>query len=287
MVKVSIIVPVYNVEKFLEKCLDNLINQTLKDIEIICVNDGSTDNSLNILKSFANKDKRITVIDKQNEGPSVARNVGLEKAQGEYIGFVDSDDWVDLDFYEKLYNSAVNNNADISTASIFRWRKHNTKYKIKYSEEKTYTNLQDKMNCCNTPKICYVWNKLYKSTLLKDEEFKSGVYFEDVIWLPHIIKKSNIIVTTPNTNYYYRVNKSSIVKKTSKKKQQDNYLAKKQMIKFFKENNLKLGKREYTIVKYSKEIFKIPLLKIKERDNKTFYLLFDLIPIFVRKDIND
>ena len=287
MSKVSVIVPVYNVEKLLQRCLNSLINQSLHDIEIICINDGSTDKSLEILKSFANKDKRITVIDKQNEGPSVARNVGLEKAQGEYIGFVDSDDWVDLDFYEKLYNSAINNGADISTASIIRWRKHNTKYKIKYSEEKTYTKLQDKMDCCNIPKICYIWNKLYKSTILKDEKFKSGVYFEDVIWLPHVIKKSNIIVTTSNTNYYYRVNKSSIVKKTSNKKQQDNYLAKKQMIKFFKENNLKLGKRERTLVKYSKEIFKIPLLKIKERDNKTFYLLFDLIPIFVRKDIND
>ena len=287
MVKVSIIVPVYNVEKFLEKCLDSLTNQTLKDIEIICVNDGSTDNSLNILKSFSEKDSRIIIINKQNEGPSVARNTGMKIAKGEYIGFVDSDDWVDLDFYEKLYNSTINNGADISTASIIRWRKHNTKYKIKYSEEKTYTNLQDKMDCCNIPKICYIWNKLYKSTILKDEKFKSGVYFEDVIWLPYVIKKSNIIVTTPNTNYYYRVNKSSIVKKTSKKKQQDNYLAKKQMIKFFKENNLKLGKRERTLVKYSKEIFKIPLLKIKERDNKTFYLLFNLIPIFVRKDTND
>ena len=287
MVKVSIIVPVYNVEKFLEKCLNSLINQTLKDIEIICINDGSTDNSLNILKSFSEKDSRITIIDKQNEGLSVARNTGMNIAKGEYIGFVDSDDWVDLDFYEKLYNSAINNSADISTASIIRWRKYRTKYRIKYFKEKTYTNLQDKMDCCNIPTICYIWNKLYKSTILKDEKFKSGVFFEDIIWLPHIIKKTNILVTTPDTNYYYRVNKFSIVKKTSKKKQQDNYLAKKQMIKFFKENNLKLEKKERTIVKYSKEIFKIPLLKIKERDNKIFYLLFDLIPIFFRKDIND
>lgn len=287
MIKVSIIVPVYNVEKFLEKCLDSLTNQTLKDIEIICVNDGSTDKSFEILNNYAKQDLRIKIINQKNSGLSAARNSGMNIAQGKYIGFVDSDDWVDLDFFEKLYNVAIKNNADISTASIIRWRKRNTKYRIKYSEEKTYTKLQDKMNCCNTPKICYVWNKLYKSTLLKDEEFKSGVYFEDVIWLPHIIKKSNIIVTTPNTNYYYRVNKYSIVKKTSNKKQQDNYLAKKQMIKFFKENNLKLGKRERTLVKYSKEIFKIPLLKIKERDNKTFYLLFDFIPIFVRKDIND
>ena len=89
MVQVSIIVPVYNVEKYLSKCLESLINQTLKDIEIICVNDGSTDNSLSILKEYANKDSRIKIIDKQNEGVSVARNTGIEVATGEYLMFVD------------------------------------------------------------------------------------------------------------------------------------------------------------------------------------------------------
>ncbi len=92
MPKVSIIVPVYNVEKYLSTCLDSLINQTLKDIEIICINDGSTDNSLNILNEYAQKDTRIIVINKENSGPGSCRNLGIEKATGEYIQFVDSDD---------------------------------------------------------------------------------------------------------------------------------------------------------------------------------------------------
>ena len=105
-IKVSIIVPVYNVEKYLKRCLDSITNQTLKELEIICINDGSTDNSLKILKQYAHKDKRISIINKQNEGLSVARNTGMEAASGEYIGFVDSDDWIDLDFYKKLYTTA-------------------------------------------------------------------------------------------------------------------------------------------------------------------------------------
>ncbi len=108
MTKVSIIVPVYNTEKYLRKCLISLVNQTLHDIEIICVNDGSTDNSLAVLNEFAKKDARIKVIDKENEGQSAARNLAIQQAQGEFLGFVDSDDWVDLKYFEELYNTAKN-----------------------------------------------------------------------------------------------------------------------------------------------------------------------------------
>lgn len=105
-VKISIIVSVFNTEKYLRECLNSLVNQTLKSVEIICVDDGSTDNSPEILEEFKAKDKRIKVIHQENFGPSVARNNALKIAQGDYIGFVDSDDWVDLDFFEKLYNAA-------------------------------------------------------------------------------------------------------------------------------------------------------------------------------------
>lgn len=98
MTKVSIIVPVYNVEKYLKRCLDSLVNQTLKDIEIICVNDGSTDGSLAILDEYVRNDDRIVVINQENSGQSVARNRGIDVAKGEYIGFVDSDDWVSEDY---------------------------------------------------------------------------------------------------------------------------------------------------------------------------------------------
>ena len=117
MAKISVIIPVYNCEKFIEKCLQSLVNQTLTDIEIILVNDGSTDNSQKIIEKFS--DTRIKLINKKNGGQSSARNVGLDVANGEYIGFIDSDDWVDSDFFEKLYNTAKKYNADISISNFF------------------------------------------------------------------------------------------------------------------------------------------------------------------------
>lgn len=120
VMKVSIIVPVYNTEAYLERCLKSLVNQTLKDIEIICIDDGSKDNSVAILKKYSQLDKRIKIIEQENLGVSVARNNGLKLATGEYIGFVDSNDWIDLDFYEKLYNAAKKYDADISACGIKR-----------------------------------------------------------------------------------------------------------------------------------------------------------------------
>ena len=120
MSKVSVIIPVYNTEKFLRKCLDSVCNQTLQDIEIICINDCSTDGSLEILREYAGKDNRIKLIELfENGGAAKARNIGIDIAHGEYIGFVDSDDFVDLDFYEKLYNKAVETGADAVKGEIW------------------------------------------------------------------------------------------------------------------------------------------------------------------------
>ena len=135
-VKVSIIVPVYNTEKFLKKCLNSLINQTLKEIEIICVDDGSTDNSPTILNDFIKKDNRIKVIHQENSGISVTRNRAVSVAQGEYIGFVDSDDWVDEDFFEKLYNASQKYNSDIVAGDFFRCGKILRTKKLKYKKRK-------------------------------------------------------------------------------------------------------------------------------------------------------
>ena len=114
MPKVSVIIPVYNVEKYLHQCLDSVANQTLKDIEIICVNDCSKDNSLDILNEYAKKDSRIKIINfEENKGPGVARNAALDIAQGEYIMFLDPDDWYELNACETAYNQIVENNNDI------------------------------------------------------------------------------------------------------------------------------------------------------------------------------
>ena len=113
MVKVSIIVPVYNVENYIERCLKSLVNQTLKDIEILIINDGTPDNSIEICEKYAKNDNRIKIFNKENEGLGLTRNYGIERATGEYIAFVDSDDYVTLDMCENLYNAAIENNADI------------------------------------------------------------------------------------------------------------------------------------------------------------------------------
>lgn len=128
MKKVSIIIPVYNVEKYLRKCLDSVINQTCKDIEIIIINDGSTDNSLEICKEYSKNDPRIKLIDKKNEGVSKARNTGLAYVTGKYVCFVDSDDWIELNMIEKLYDSSVINNADFCMCNYIKENETKSEY---------------------------------------------------------------------------------------------------------------------------------------------------------------
>lgn len=118
MCKVSVIVPVYNVEKYLERCIESLINQTFDDIEIIALNNGSTDKSLDILNYYAHKDKRIRVINNKNIGVSKSRNIGIEEAKGEYIVFVDSDDWIDSNMIYILYDTISDNNCDLVSVHI-------------------------------------------------------------------------------------------------------------------------------------------------------------------------
>ncbi|UJF15261.1 glycosyltransferase [Jeotgalibaca sp. MA1X17-3] len=120
MIKVSIIVPVYNVEKYLKKSIESLMNQTLKDIEIILVNDGSTDNSLFICKQYEKKDFRIKVIDKNNGGVSSARNIGIELASGQYIGFIDPDDWIEPEMYEKMYSKIEKTKSDVCICNYIK-----------------------------------------------------------------------------------------------------------------------------------------------------------------------
>ena len=117
-IKVSIIVPVYNVARYLGECLDSIINQTLDDIEIICINDGSTDNSLEILEEYAKKDSRIWIFTIENSGLSLARNYGIKHANGKYVGFVDSDDYINETMFEKLYNSCEQNDLDLAICKI-------------------------------------------------------------------------------------------------------------------------------------------------------------------------
>ncbi len=236
-IKISVVIPCYNVEKYIDDCLKSVLNQTFKDYEVICVNDGSMDNTLEILKKYD-----VKIINQDNKGVSAARNSGVLNSKGEYIAFIDSDDWVDNNYLEKLYLSITRNNCDIVLCSIIRKRPKSQKYRMHFTEENVYSSLQDKLDVSKIPNCCYVMAKLYKKSLIEKKPFKQGVYYEDVLWLPEIIKEANKIVVVPETYYYYRVSNNSIVKsKQTPKKQHDSFYAKSKVIRFYEENNLVLS----------------------------------------------
>lgn len=209
MTKVSVIIPVYNSEKYIHECLESIVNQTLKDIEIICIDDGSVDNSLNILKEYAQKDDRFTILTQQNKGAGIARTEGVKIAKGDYIGFVDSDDWIDLNYYETLYNKAVVENADIVR----------TTYKVTYADlvkESAFNKLinkkiKKKQYLSNSEHFGIIWNAIYKTDFLRSNKID---YFDidlpmchDVPYSTRVELLAQKIVPVNKTYYYYRKNR--------------------------------------------------------------------------------
>lgn len=179
--QISVIVPIYNVEKYLSKCIDSIINQTLTNIEIILVNDGSTDNSGKIIDEYAKKDSRIKVIHKKNGGQGSARNAGLDIAKGEYIGFVDSDDWIDSNMYESLYNAAISNNSDIVVCNRKVFDENGNIKGIVTVEEKIIKNIKNNIADYIVNDLLYkhtvsACNKIYKRQILQD----NNIYFKGV-----------------------------------------------------------------------------------------------------------
>ena len=201
--KVSVIVPVYNVEKYIEKCLDSLGNQTLKDIEIIVVNDGSPDNSQEIINRYVKKyPKKVKSYIKENGGQGSARNFGLTVATGEYIGYVDSDDYVELDMYEKLYNKATRNNLNVVICGSY-----NAYESGKREVELDREIFKDKKKNAFFGRMA-VWNKIYKRELLVDSNvsFRSKLWYEDLDFTLQILAGAEKIgyVNKPFYNYLIR-----------------------------------------------------------------------------------
>lgn len=242
MPKISIIIPVYNSEIYIERCLESLINQTFENIEIITVDDGSTDKSYSILKKYAQKDSRIKIIQQENAKQGAARNNGLRNACGEYITFVDIDDWISPDYCEKMLSSIEETNADFVVASAYRTKSNGKKRKYTYyNEHKIYTDQNDIIKAVKIPETWSVWAKLYRKELLENIFFEEGMYYEDIEFLLKVIKNTKKIATVPNVCYYYFSNPTSTIKsKHSIAKRQDQINAKINAIKFAKENNIQL-----------------------------------------------
>lgn len=245
-------------EKYLPKCLESLIKQTLKDIEIICVNDGSMDNSLAILKEFASRDSRIRIIDNQHQGVAKTRNTGIEQSTGEYIGFVDSDDYIDIDFFEKLYNSATKSNSDIAIASILKHKNFFNIYNAKYTKEETAITIQDKIKLCEDKKhfFFYAWNKIYHSGFIKENniKFSEGQIYEDVMFAIKALYYSNKIISVYGTKYHYIEHENSLTKSKDKtgEKEHDLVKAYSELQEFCNSKNIEIPER---LNYYTKENF--------------------------------
>ncbi len=295
LAKISVIVPVYNVEEYLRECLDSVVNQTLSDLEIICINDGSTDNSLKILKEYAKKDSRIKVIDKKNEGLSATRNLGIDIATGEYIGFLDSDDWIDLDFYEKLYDAAKKYKADIACTNLLRVPdlifNPDSDEKPEYFVKHRWSSCSDKpklkFRYAQLPRNNYVMNRIYERKKLQKSKirFRVGVTFEDIEFSHKVVFYMKKVVSVPGTKYNYRNNPYSIVNVWSEASYNDYKMAFQNALKFIQENNIlvsHLSRYHYT-KKTSYKLFGVPLITIKEFGTyKRFYLHRNIL-IFEKK----
>lgn len=210
---ISVIVPIYNVEKYLARCVDSIVNQTYKNLEIILVDDGSPDRCPQMCDDYAEKDSRIKVVHKKNGGLSDARNAGMAVATGKYISFIDSDDYVSDDFFECLLDVMNKENSDIAECSVVKFYEDNRF--DEFSDDlsvKTY-DTQDAMSAliAENPFHQHVWNKLYKTELVKDIPYAVGKLNEDEFWTYQVFGRANKVSKLNKTMYYYFQRNSSIM----------------------------------------------------------------------------
>ena len=257
--QVSIIVPVYNVENYIERCLNSLVNQTFKDIEIITINDGSTDKSLELLNKYAKEDIRISVIDLGDEGVSYCRNLGIEKANGKYIMFVDSDDWIDSSMVEVMYKKAEENKLDLVMCSYIREFKDHSKEKIFnlpqeiiYKDNEVKNELLRKLvgpikEELSNPEMLdalgTVWGKLYRADILKENKIKF-VDLKEIgsaedtlfnIFTFNYLKK--VMFLNKPMYHYWRDNPKSVTSQYNPKLKEQRKVFFKYISNFLKENN--------------------------------------------------
>ena len=246
-IKISVIIPVYNVEKYIKQCLDSIVNQTLEDIEIICIDDGSTDNSPYILEKYAIKDDRIIVITNDHKGAGAARNSGLRIAKGNYISFVDSDDWIGISAYEKLYNAAISKDADMVFFKMLNYSNehaefYNTDYYDLTCIKKFFTNLTYNYHDFRNQLFRIAvspCNKIYKRSFLEriNAKFPEGLIFEDNPFFYNNILNAEKVLLYDKYLYFRRRIKNSVMSSLNSK-HFDIISISNEIINVFKNNNL-------------------------------------------------
>lgn len=289
MPKISIIVPVYNCEKYISNCINSILEQSFKDFELILVDDGSSDRSFEICESFAKKDNRVRAIHQPNSGVSRARNRGLDEAKGEYIGFVDGDDCVDKEMYKRLYKNLADNNADISICGIVNYflKKNGITEKVRQSqvdgfwifsgEQALKEALQSRLYSVNPV------NKLFKKELFDKLRYPEGKISEDAFLIPVVISKAGKVVYDSKPMYYYLRRENSITTSNFSDRDWDVVEAYKNHLNMVSEKfpNLKKVAKFRYLWSYTYVIDKIMLSENFENYLRDFKKAFD----FIKKNI--
>lgn len=277
---ISVIVPIYMVENYLKKCIDSILNQTYKNLEIILVDDGSKDSCANIVDEYEKIDSRIKVIHKINGGLSDARNVGIDESTGDIICFIDSDDYINENMIEVLYKNMINTDSDISICSYLKVNENSEvsnnleKEIIKvYSSKEALSNLYDKELDIET---VVAWNKLYRKKVWNNIRYPKGKIHEDEYVIHNLILNSNKIVYS-NLKLYYYLQRESSITSVFNYKRLDALNALKERIELFRNKNLfdlynlATYKYFYTVLFFSKNIRKKDK-QVKKQIKKEFFL---------------
>lgn len=288
---ISIIIPVYKVEKYLEKCIESVLKQTYTNLQIILVDDGSPDNCGKICDEYAKKDSRIEVIHKANGGLSDARNVGISKAKGRYIGFVDSDDYIKEDMYEILLNLIKKYDADVSICNLYDVIDGNECIRNKENGIREYSRLDILKKVLLDKNIqSYAWNKLYEKELFDEIKYPIGKKYEDIGTTFYLFEKCNKIVVTSEPEYYYLKRADSLVNNVTESTILDyteiiiqRYLYIKQNIKELRKyNNYYLAK---TLITAHNDIENLE--NISEEMQQRYKKLYELVLEIIKSNSKD
>ena len=267
MPEISVIVPVYNVEKYLPACLDSILNQTFTDFEVICINDGSPDNCEQILAEYTKKDSRIKVITQANQGVSVARNTGVQSATADYVAFVDSDDELAPTFLERMYETITQTNSDVVWCD-FQQGEISLKWPERKAQPQVYGNPFDRfvMECPNMQMSTV--NKLYRREIVQKCPFIAGLkYGEDVVFLHQALYNTRQIAHLPEKLYFYREREGSAIHTPlCQKIIDDAVVVVRSLITYFEDKTI--SDKTYRILheKLAKRLFKFFVLEPKRKD---------------------
>lgn len=236
---ISIVVPVYNVENYIDRCISSLINQDYKNIEILLIDDGSNDSSGMICDSYAKKDERIKVVHGKNEGVSAARNKGIKLAKGDWISFVDSDDWIKNNYISLMHSKAIENRVDYVTCGYYRFSCDKVVATIngngKYEKISSSKYIKKLLNVQNGYGFCHM--KLIKSSIIKSIEFDTTVLVgEDALFNVNLCKKIDEVLILNEPLYYYRLNLNSVVRKYDEDYMLKYKVSMEKMLNYIKEN---------------------------------------------------